>query len=212
MPFQRRSGDEGAVPVYVYRILLDQADIAVDAAAEYMLPSARGEICPPEVVHSHGHDIVPGPCVGRDAHAETGVASPVRPCEAAVDIYLGLLEHSVEFQEDVLAHIGLREVYRPAVPAVSGVEVAREEIGDAERMGQAYVLPFRVVVIHLLRSRVVSPQVGPPAVEVNKFAYAALCGAAAQAPAAQQQERSQYSVRFHYYLWLAFSGLKIHKN
>ena len=87
----------------------------------------------------------------------------------AVDENFGNLENAVELKEDSLLPPGTRNGKMFPIPAVTGVKLRREEIGNAERVRQPHGIPFGVVEPYRLRPRVVADLESPFAVDIERL-------------------------------------------
>ena len=185
---QRRSCHERTVPVDMDRMFLHQTYIAVNPAAEYMFTSPRSQVCPPQIVHTHGNLILTSFHVWRNTNAETRVSAPMRTRQRAVDIHFGLLEHSVELQKQIPLQVVFRQIQHLAVPTVSGVELARKEIRNTERMRQSDAFPSGIVIVRPLCPKEIPALVCPLTVQVHYFSSFGGCHAATQANRAPHQQ------------------------
>ena len=141
MRSQGRRGHKRAIPIDVHGVLLHQTHVTVDTSTKHMFTSTRSHVAPPRVVHPYGDLVLSLSHVWRETDVETGVAPFMRRGQTAIHIYFCHLEHSVELQKDFPLQVSLVQPYCLAIPTVTGIKVLPHEIGNAERMGQADVLP-----------------------------------------------------------------------
>ncbi len=84
----------------------------------------------------------------------------------SVDIYLSLLKHSVKVERQNAFQLFLVNFEILAIPSVTFIEVGRQEIWNAKRMGQTDVLPVRVIKIGMFGAGDIARLITPVAVEI----------------------------------------------
>jgi hypothetical protein len=139
-----RGGHADAVPVDTDRVGDDQADVAVDAAGEAVVPGPRCQARVPVVVHTDEDVVRTGDHRIGDVDDERRVAALVAPDQAAIDEHLGDLEHAEELQRHPLARPRLGHLEAPAVAAMADVEPGLAEVRQVERVRQTDVVPLGV--------------------------------------------------------------------
>src|SRR5204862_6418170 len=102
---------------------------AINAAGKSMLARARSESWIPDVVDSHGENVVTGLHRISDVKAETRVAAFVLADAVSVHKNFCDLKHAVEFQIDSFAGPSLRHVEMFSIPAVADVKSVRRKAG-----------------------------------------------------------------------------------
>jgi len=186
-------GHEGAVPGDVEGVGEDEADVAVDAAAEDVFAGAGGELGVPEVVDADGDDVVAGGDGGGDIQGKASVAAAVDADGAAVEGDFGDLKGAIEFQGDTFAGPvgGDGEVF--AIPAVAGVEPGGFEVGHAEGVGQADGGPGGVVKGGGIGTGMVADLEFPVAIEIEGLAG----GIGSDEPKGECQDGGEEQQFFH---------------
>ena len=137
-------------------------DIAIDAAREGMVASARRQLRVPIVVQLHGHDVVAGHNGAGSVKRESGVAALVCADRLSIDVDLGVLKCPVELQKDPFARPFRRRGEVLPIPAIA----------DVDRQ------PRRIVVGARLRAGGVTSLEFPGLIEIESLAIARHAGPA----------------------------------
>ena len=99
---QCRSRDADALPADMcFGRFANQPYTAVYAAAEHMFAAAWRHSRLPQIVYSHGDDVVAFVGIRGDIYAECRVSASVLSGQLSVDVHFRVLEHTIELKEDI---------------------------------------------------------------------------------------------------------------
>jgi hypothetical protein len=163
---QRGRRDPGAVPGDVQRIRNHDVYISIDAALKGVIARQRRKLRIPLVVQANRHHVVAGRHGGGNVDRKSVVAADVLADLLAVEVDLRLIERCLELEKHALARPGRRDGEVLPIPAVADVERGRREVGQAERMRQADVVPRGIVEGRRIRARDIGSFELPGLIEV----------------------------------------------
>ncbi len=169
----RRSGERwrrhpSAVPGDMQRIGHDQVHIAVDAADERVVASARRLLRIPIIVQPHRYHVVTDHKVGADVIGKSGVTAQMLADQLSVDVHLRILKRRLEFQKHPLACPSRRDGKMFSIPAIASIEFIPSKIRNVERVRQSNRAPQRIVVAVGLRAGVIAQLEFPRLVEIGR--------------------------------------------